>query len=207
MTSALKNNFENIAGVNRIPPAGTIRTREPPCAGKNRRKTVKKHRNHSQTVRFFIKLGLVTAVSLIVLVFVSDVRVQHGNRMYPFLMDGDVLITYKLGGYQEGDVVMYRNPETGSKEISRIAAAGQNEILITEEGQFLINRFVPEGQVFYPTQPLEGSEIRYPYRMEADGCFLLDDFRTQGIDSRWFGEIPEDELLGKIVYVFRRRGI
>ena len=207
MTSALKNSYENTAGVNRIPPAGTIRTREPPRAGKKHGNFMKTRRKRSQTTRFLMKLGLITVVSLIVLIFVSDVSVQHGNRMYPFLMDGDVLITYKLGGYQEGDVVVYRNPETGIKEVSRIAAAGQNEILITEEGQLLINRFVPDGQVFYPTQPLEGSEIRYPYRMEEGSCFLLDDFRTQGIDSRWFGEIPEDELLGKIVYVFRRRGI
>ena len=161
----------------------------------------------SQTERFFLKLGLIFLTCFFVFSFVSGIRVQHGNRMYPFLMDGDVLITYKLGSYGEGDVVLYRNPENGEKDISRIAAAGQNEILITEEGQLLINRFVPEGQVFYSTKPLEGSELLYPYQMEEGGCFLLDDFRTQGMDSRWFGEIREDAILGKVVFVFRRRGI
>jgi len=37
--------------------------------------------------------------------------------------------------------------------------------------------------------------------------FLLDDYREIGVDSRAFGPVPADALLGKVVYVLRRRGI
>ena len=43
--------------------------------------------------------------------------------------------------------------------------------------------------------------------MSPEAYFLLDDYREIGLDSRAFGEVDEDALLGKVVYVFRRRGI
>ena len=43
--------------------------------------------------------------------------------------------------------------------------------------------------------------------MRGTGIFLLDDYRTIGVDSRTFGEVRQSDLLGKVVYVFRRRGI
>ena len=207
MISSIKRQRARAVSLPRRPPAVSFRTGKTLRCGKRAGLFKKEDQKPSQTERFFLKLGSMVLICFFVFLFVASIRVQHGNRMYPFLMDGDVLVIYKLGDYGEGDVVLYRNPETGEKNVSRIAAAGRNEILITEEGQLLINRFVPDGQVFYPTKPLEGSELLYPYQMEEGGCFLLDDFRTQGMDSRWFGEIQEKEILGKVVYVFRRRGI
>ena len=127
--------------------------------------------------------------------------------MFPFVMDGDLLITYKLDAYHVGDVVAYRQPVSGEVSFSRIVAMGEKEIEITELGALLVNGYSPTEQVFYPTKPMEGSQISFPYHMTQGGCFLLDDYREIGLDSRAFGQIPEEALLGKVVYVFRRRGI
>lgn len=207
MSSTINSRKKSAIRINHRPPIGTGRSREPPVSGKTSGTPMNLRWERSLTFRFLWKLGAITTICVVVLVFVSSVHIQHGNRMYPFLMDGDLLIVYKLGDYLPGDAVLYRNPETGEKDVSRIAAVGQNEILITEEGQFLINRFSPDDQVFYPTQPLEGSDLRYPFQMAEGGYFLLDDFRIHGSDSRYFGDVTEDELLGKVIFVFRIRGI
>ena len=165
----------------------------------------KKHT--SPVVLFLIKLVLFAAILTAVFVFVLGLHINRGNRMYPFLMDGDLLVTYKLEDYRVGDCVLYENPSTGKKEVSRIVAIGENEITITERGEFYIGSFVPDESVFYPTKPLEGSAIAYPYPMTSEGYFLLDDYRTIGKDSRLFGELPRTALKGKVVYVLRRRGI
>lgn len=141
------------------------------------------------------------------LLFVIGIHIHEGNRMYPFLMDGDLIITYKLEPYHVGDVVAYRHPQTGDTEFSRIVAIGENTIQVTEYGELLINGTSPAERVFYPTAPLEGDNVEYPYIMRKGGYFVLDDYRTEGDDSRRFGQLLEDELLGKVVYVFRRRGI
>ena len=91
--------------------------------------------------------------------------------------------------------------------MSRSVVIGANQSPITEIGELLINGSVPDESVFYPTRIIDGSAVTFPYQMREGGYFLLDDFRTQGNDSRVFGEVTEDDLLGKVVYVFRRRGI
>ena len=154
-----------------------------------------------------IKIALLAVLTAVVLTFVLGVHVQHGNGMYPFLMDGDLLVTYKLDPYRVGDAVVYRHPETGKAAVSRIVAIGENSILITPQGELLINGAAPGEKVFYPTTPLENSGVKYPYDMRKGGYFVLDDYRTEGSDSRLFGQLLKEELLGKVVYVFRRRGI
>lgn len=158
-------------------------------------------------LRFLIKLAAIAAIFVCMFTFVLGIHISHGNRMHPFIMDGDLVVTYKLDTYHIGDAVVYKNPETGKKAISRIVAIGKNEIQITQIGELIINGIVPEENVFYPTKKLGDSGILFPYQMSEGGYFLLDDYRSIGRDSRLFGEVQEGELLGKIVYVFRRRGI
>lgn len=167
----------------------------------------KKKKRMSPLLRFLLKLTGVTLILWLVFSFVLGVHIHHGNRMYPFLMDGDLLITYKLDPYNVEDAVVYRNRETRQVEVSRIVAKGEGEIQISESGELLINGYIPVERVFYPTNPLDGSEIVFPYSMSPEAYFLLDDYREIGLDSRAFGEVDEDALLGKVVYVFRRRGI
>lgn len=161
----------------------------------------------SPLVRLLIKLAVIAAILAVMGIYVMGVHVQHGNRMHPYIMDGDLLVTYKLDTYRVGDVVLYRSPLTGEPDISRIAAIGAYEIQLTDQGELLINGSVPDEKVFYRTEKLEASKIAFPYYMTPEGYFLLDDYRTQGLDSRLFGQITRDDLLGKVVYVFRRRGI
>ena len=165
-------------------------------------------RRHAGPVaQLLIKLALIGGVLAALFLFVMGVHIQQGNRMYPFLMDGDVAVTYKLDRYRVGDVVAYRNPDTGEKALSRIVALGENILTITGPDGLLINGASPVESVFYPTAPAEGSRISFPYTMQETGVFVLDDYRTIGVDSRTFGELKESDLLGKVVYVFRRRGI
>ena len=161
----------------------------------------------SPLMALLLKIAALALLLFLTLTFVMGVHIQEGNRMYPFLMDGDLLITYKLEDYRVGDVVAYRHPDTGKTEISRIVALGDNIIQVTEYGELLINGVSPVEQVFYPTTPLEDENVEYPYYMRRGGYFVLDDYRTEGDDSRHFGQLLREDLLGKVVYVFRRRGI
>jgi len=191
------------------PPAETAKREKlsPPRGKGGRHAAPKKKRKQRPLLRFLVKLALVAAIFISVFTVVLGAHIHHGNRMYPFIMDGDLLITYKLDDYYVGDAVLYKDPETGETAVSRIAAIGASEIQITELGELLIDGIVPNEQVFYATKQLDGSDVLFPYRMSGAGYFLLDDYRTIGEDSRLFGEVTEDALLGKIVYVFRRRGI
>ena len=78
---------------------------------------------------------------------------------------------------------------------------------INLSGGLTLNGSVRGISPFYTTQPLTENGPTYPFNLSASGYFLLDDNRESGSDSRAFGEVRRWELLGKVVYVFRRRGI
>ena len=157
--------------------------------------------------RFLLKLAALVLLLGGFFTFVMGIHIQHGNRMYPFIMDGDVVVIWKPGKCREGDVVAYRNPDTGETALSRVIAMGENRIEVTGSGVLTVNGLVPAEQVFYPTAPLSESRITWPYEMGPRGIFVLDDLRTEGKDSRLFGELHESDLLSRVVYIFRRRGI
>ena len=166
-----------------------------------------KEKSRALIARFLIKLILAAALLTVVFIFIIGVHIQRGNRMYPFLMDGDMTVFYRLGEYRVGDVVAYKNPDNGEIALSRIAAMGENTIQVTPNGKLLIDDQELDESVFYPTYQIENSAVNYPYTMRKNGVFVLDDCRTIGSDSRSFGELRLSDLIGKVVYVFRRRGI
>ena len=178
-----------------------------PVVTEGEQKPAAKKKRLNPWILLLIKAAAILLLVVCTFTFVLGIHIHEGDRMYPFIMRGDLIITYKLDSYQVGDVVVYRHPDTGETEVSRIVAIGDNTIDITAYGDLLINGISPQEQVFYPTTPLEGTNVEYPYIMRKGGYFVLDDYRTEGNDSRYFGQLLKEELLGKVVYVFRRRGI
>ena len=157
--------------------------------------------------RFLFKLTAFALLMIGFFTFVMGMHIQRGNRMYPFIMDGDVVVIWKLEKCREGDVVAYRDPDTGETALSRVIAVGEHTVSVTENGVLTVDGLVPAEQVFYPTAPLPESSVKWPYEMRPREIFVLDDFRTEGNDSRAFGGLHESDLIGKAVYIFRRRGI
>ena len=155
-------------------------------------------------IRFFIKTAVIATVVILVFTFIFGVDIYHGNEMHPSLKDGDLVITYKLGKYNLGDIVRYKDPKTGSSRYSRIVGLPGFRIDITEIGELKTNGYVANEEVYYKTEKHEDSEVGFPFTVSDSSYFLLDDYRTIGRDSRDFGEIAD--LDGKVVYIVRRRG-
>lgn len=155
-------------------------------------------------VRFLVKTAVIAAVITVVFTFVFGVEIYHGNEMHPSLKDGDLVITYKLGKYGLGDIVRYKDPQTGNSRCSRIVGLPGFCLDITELGELKTNGYVPNEEVYYKTEQHEDSDVDFPYTVSEGSYFLLDDYRTIGHDSRDFGEIKD--LDGKVVYIVRRRG-
>ena len=166
--------------------------------------TGKKKKKKNYLLRFLIKITLVTGTLWAAMTFGFGIAIMHGNTMYPAVRDGDLIIFYKLDPYIIGDVVMFKiNDEI---KISRIAAKENMEVDINKE-EYKVDNSEPVESVFYETEPLAGSEIKYPHIVTADSFFVMDDYRTIGMDSRAFGDIDKDRLLGKAIFILRRRGM
>ncbi len=147
---------------------------------------------------------LIVGIILLTTVFFS-VHLNRGNGMYPSLRDGDLVITYRLTRtYMSDHVWAYKYD--GETYFGRIVGVPGDVIDMTGDGYYRINGNVPFEDQFYETNPSSGQGVKYPYTVPEGSVFLLGDYRLQTDDSRNFGAIPTEDLIGEVVLTFRRRG-
>ena len=156
--------------------------------------------------RLIVKLAILAAAVCGVLLFAAGLHIMRGNGMYPALRDGDLVITLKGTAYRQGDIAAYKDPDSGKLRFSRVCAMPGYTVDINELGEYLTNGVPAAEEVYYRTERAEGSDVAYPLQLGADEFFLLDDQRMLGRDSRSFGPVRRSELLGKVVFIIRRRG-
>ena len=151
-------------------------------------------------VRVFIKLAVVTGTVVLVCLFIICPYAIHGNRMFPKLRDGDCAVVLKVGGVERGDVISYK--KDGVRYFSRVIAMSGDSVIIGEEG-YRINGCVPAEEVFYPTE----SDTVIEMDLGPDEVFILNDYRSNQSDSRELGKLKLKEIEGKVVFLFRWRGL
>ena len=149
-----------------------------------------------------IKFGVVALLIWLALVFVFGVFRLSGSNMYPMLKDGDLCVTYRLDEYHSGDIVAYRIE--GHICFGRIIARSGDTVDGDEQG-VLINKMHPSEEVFYPTD-MQGTALALPLELEEGEFVVLNDYREDLRDSRTYGVINKEDLEGKVIFIFRRRG-
>jgi len=126
-----------------------------------------------------------------------------GSSMYGTLHDNDLLvaskISYKLHQPQRGDIVVFKPPDEASRDfIKRIIALPGERIHIANSvvyinGQVVREPYLPERWTYNNNWPASGQDQLIP----PDEYFVMGDNRNHSSDSRTFGPIELDSILGK----------
>jgi signal peptidase I len=126
-----------------------------------------------------------------------------GSSMYATLHDNDLLvaskISYKLHPPQRGDIVVFKPPDEASRDfIKRIVALPGERIHIKDSvvyinGQVLHEPYLPETWTYNNQWPASGQDQLIP----PDEYFVMGDNRNHSSDSRTFGPIELNSILGK----------
>jgi signal peptidase I len=164
-------------------------------------------RKRKKKVVFFtlIKIGMIVLSLWLVFHFVFGIVQMEGIGMYPKILDGDVMLYYRLqNSYHKDDVVTFTLD--GRRYTARIVASAGDVVELSESGELIVNGNTESEEIFYPTNELSNG-VTYPYTVEEDSYFLLCDYRTASIDSRRYGAISKKDIDGKVVSIFRRRKI
>ena len=135
------------------------------------KKSKKKRTAASFAAEFFIKLGVTSFIVFFLLLFVVGVYINHSNTSYPMIKDGDLCLTYKLAKGKNGDEIAYQND--GNIRFGRIVAL-PGDIVDINEGNITVNGYGVYDKAVYAT-PAEGSAITYPYKVQPDTVFVLND--------------------------------
>ncbi len=149
-------------------------------------------------------IAIVAVIVLGVHYFVAVPHEVSGNSMLPNFHNGEFIITNKLalrfGELKRGEVIVFQSPREENKVfIKRILGLPGEKVKLSGgrfyiNGQLLEEPYLPQGLLTIPEAFLsEGEEIVVP-----DGqYFVAGDNRPASSDSRDFGPIKKEAIIGK----------
>lgn len=148
--------------------------------------------------------SVVTAVVVVVLLFtfVARTSIVSGESMNHTLEEGDMLIISRLGGVEQGDIVVATKPYSGGEPIIKrvIATGGQTVNINFDLGVvFVDGEMIEETYVNTPTNV--SYDMEFPVTVPEGSVFCLGDNRNHSYDSRAteIGMIDERYILGKVL--------
>lgn len=175
---------------------------------------------------FLAELPGLLLAALVVAVLIKTFIVQpffipSGSMIPTLMVDDRVMVSklnYRFGEPQRGDIVVFENPwaedveesvpaavvravlealgiRTDSSDdlIKRVIAVGGEEVEIIDgrvhvNGVAIAEPYLPDGVVMADYGPIE---------IPTEHIFVMGDNRTASSDSRVFGPVAEDDIIGK----------
>jgi signal peptidase I len=161
---------------------------------------VTRARNIKMPPRWSLGLLVVPVAALLcALLLAEPMRVSSGS-MSPSYDRGDEVLVAKLGfrahGPRRGDVIVIHAPPGGELMIKRVAAVGGDDIGIAD-GVLIVNRRRVE-EPYVDQARVDGTYFG-PVRVPPKSVWVLGDARAGSVDSRTFGAVPLDAVVGRVL--------
>lgn len=150
------------------------------------------------------------ALFLPVYVFIAQPFQIAGDAMETNYVNGQYYLVnklmYKLSTPNRGDVIVFRAPSTPDKDlISRIIGLPGETVFIQNDQVYVNNQPLDESsylkwdvRTFGRAFLEDGQEITVP----ANHYFVLSDNRPNSSDSREWGFVPKEDIIGNFVFCF-----
>jgi signal peptidase I len=121
-----------------------------------------------------------------------------GQSMDPTLADDQFLVVNKLGyrlyDPQRGDIIVFRDPRDDDRKlIKRIVGLPGETVETGNRGVFIDGELLEEPYLLASANRNDGESVSIP----AEHYYVLGDNRGNSSDSRSWGTLPDDEIVGK----------
>jgi signal peptidase I len=172
-----------------------------------------RHTKRSSRTRSLIEWLVVIAGALLVALLIKAFLVQAfyipSESMTPTLAVGDrVLVnklSYRLHDVNRGDLVVFERPEGESSDvkdlIKRVVGLSGDELVIKDNSVWINGDRLEESYLPAGTVTKQGSRANCtdetPCAIPEDSVWVMGDNREHSFDSRYFGPIDEDTIVGR----------
>ena len=149
------------------------------------------------------------AIFVVVYLFLLQPHQVRGASMEPNLSDGQYLLTdkvsYRFGDPKRGDIIVFKSPvDQNFDYIKRIIALPGETVKIENSEIIIKNSENPKGFVLNSpyetngdTTPGSRLENGREITLDTNDYFVLGDNRSQSFDSREWGTLPRENIIGK----------
>lgn len=158
-------------------------------------------------LEIFETLVVFGAIFAAIYLFVAQFHKVSGNSMVPTFKNGDYLITekvtYKFSTPKKGDIIVLKNPRDESEDfIKRITALPGDTIKIENNSVYVNGQLIREDYLPPQTPTRAGSFLTEGNQITAGAnqYFVLGDNRNHSSDSREWGSITKEEIVGRALF-------
>lgn len=139
-------------------------------------------------------LLIIVVIILIRTFIITPVRVD-GTSMNKTLADGDILLLYKLAKIDRFDIVVLDEEYDDEIIIKRIIGLPGETVEIKDGDVYINDILMPDDEYAY------GDTSDYDkITLGNDEYFILGDNRLISKDSRYFGAVKKDDIMGEAVF-------
>lgn len=148
-------------------------------------------------LRDLFEIGVQTAIlTFLMIYFVAQATVVHGQSMEPNLHTDQRLIvekiSYRIEAPQRGDIVVVRVDEFDQPLIKRIIGLPGETVEIRDNHVFINGLLLLEDYL-----PIMRQQQYGPVVVPQGHVLVMGDNRNVSNDSRYFGPVPIDNIMGK----------
>ncbi len=150
-----------------------------------------------------LKFVVVAAVIVLpVRLFIAQPFIVSGESMSPTFENGEYLIvdelTYRLDQPKRGDVVIFRYPRNPSEFFIKRIIGLPGETVTIKNGQ--VEVLTTSGATLALSEPYVknlGNGADATYTVDQSSYFVMGDNRPESSDSRIWGLMPRENLIGR----------
>jgi signal peptidase I len=142
-------------------------------------------------------------------IFIFEPFIVSGESMEPNYHNMDYLIidklSYRLRDPQRGEVIVFIPPfEKNKYYIKRIIGLPGETIILNEDKIYIYNKENPNGFIlkenYIPSHEYYGN---LKITLGKDEYFVLGDNREESYDSRRWGPLKRENIVGRVLFVLR----
>ena len=141
-------------------------------------------------------------ISLLLITFVVQAFYIPSGSMRPTLQVGDRILVnkfiYRFTEPERKDIIVFKYPvEPNRKFIKRVIGVGGDKVQIIRGQVYLNNKPIEEDYILN-----QGYSNYGPVEVPENNYFVLGDNRNNSEDSRFWGFVPEDNIVGQAFMIF-----
>lgn len=139
--------------------------------------------------------------------FIAQPFIVDGLSMFPTFNDGHYLIideiSYRFSEPTRGSVIVFKYPEDPSKYfVKRVIGLPGEKVSINNGQVTIFNTENPEGIVLNEPYVKLPKDDTLSHELKAGEYFVMGDNRASSADSRIWGAVPEENIIGRPIVRF-----
>jgi signal peptidase I len=152
------------------------------------------------------------SIFLIIYLFVASPHQVNGQSMVPTFQSGEYVlsdkVSYRVGNPHRGDVIVFHAPPaadcpegTGCDFIKRVIGLPGETVAVHDNHIYVDGKIIDEPYIPQDFETNSGAATKNsPILLTSDEFFVCGDNRPYSSDSRSWGPIHKDEIVGKAIF-------